>query len=115
MGVDSHEQVGFVPIDGVAEDVAFARARGVEPEAEEAVFPDGGGGIVGAGDQCGMGGADGLTREGLGDPGFAQAAIVDSDVGIFAVEFVGAEFSGDARAGGLLGFVTALTETEHDE
>src|SRR6266496_1073674 len=33
VGVDAHQQVRFVPIDGVAEDVAFAGPRGVEPEA----------------------------------------------------------------------------------
>ena len=40
--------------------VALARPRGVEPEAQEPVLPDGGGGVVGAGDQPGVRRADRL-------------------------------------------------------
>ena len=110
LGVDADQEVSFFPVDGVAEDVAFAGAGGVEPEAQEAVLPDGGSGVVGAGDEAGVGGADGLAIEGLADPDFAVAAVVEADVGVFAVEFFGAEFGGDAWAGGLGG---TLAEAEH--
>src|SRR4051794_19865183 len=101
----------FFPVDGVAEDVTFSGARGVEPETQEAVLPDGARGVVGAGDQLGMGGADGLAVEGFADPDFFVATIVEADVGVFAVEFIGAEAGGDVRSGG--GGVVALAEAEH--
>ena len=87
VGINADEDVRFVPVDGVAHDEALAGAGGVHPEADEAVFPDGGGGVVGPGDEACVGGADGLPGEGFADPDFAFAGIEDADVRVFAVEF----------------------------
>ena len=91
--------------------VALAGPRGVEPEAQETVLPDGGGGIVGAGDQPGVGRADRLPGQGLSHPHLLLAAVVEADVGVLAVELVGAEPGADARTRGLS--VLTLAEAKH--
>src|SRR5207245_6256061 len=63
IGIDPHQQMPLFPVDGVAMDIAFARARRVEPVADEAVFPDGRSGVVSAGNQPRMRSADGLSGE----------------------------------------------------
>src|SRR6185437_1463780 len=108
--IDTHDQMSFFPIDRVAEHVPFAGTRRVEPVAEKSVFPDSGDGVLGAGDQARVRRANRLPRERLADPDLALAAIVQADVRIFAVEFVGAESRIDFGAGGFV----FLPNAEHE-
>src|SRR4051812_3172113 len=100
MWVDSHQQMCFLPVDRIAVDEALAGLRCVEPEAEESVLPHSAGGILGAGDEPRVRCTNGLPGERLGDPYLSLAAVVQPDVGILAVELVGAELRADARAVG---------------
>jgi hypothetical protein len=78
----------LIPFDRITLNVTFAGMGGVEPIAEKAIFPDGAGGVIRAGNKPGMARTDRLARKWLADPCFALPAVVNPDMGILPAEFV---------------------------
>src|SRR2546423_134043 len=104
----------LLPIDRVPVDIPLPRPRRVKPVAEKPVLPYGAGGVVGAGDQPGVRGADRLAGQRLADPHLAFPAVVKAHVGVLAVELLRAELGADLRPGMARRF-GSLTEFEHSE
>src|SRR5262245_12159339 len=115
--VDADQQVRFLPVDWVAEDVTLAGAGCVEPEAEEPVLPDRAGCVVGAGDESRMRCADRLAVQRFAHPHAPLAAIEEAHVGVLAVVLIAAQSGRDPRAGFVRTAAArpiALAEAEHD-